>query len=199
MDKLSQHWKASANRDYLGSWDLQTGTSPNGKPVYGELTVTISDVKLDEKVVDMEKGGNAKKECSVIRFKENLKPMILNSTNKKAISTSTGSPVPKFWIGKQITIYVESGIYLPGTKRADNITTDGLRVRPYPYVPQKTYKCADCGAETDETTKVRTTKMFGKCLCKNCGNKAYAEQKVAQETATEQVTETVEDMADVPS
>ncbi len=193
--------KALKDPNFLGSHDLVIGEK-NEQPVYGELTLTIKSIE-EEEITDMEliktkkKNANGKqtKLAYVMHFEEpNVKPFVVKAaTVIKGIEKATGTKLVNRWVGKKITFYVETGV------KAFGDLHDALRVRPFAPVPPRTYKCADCGAETDETTKVRTTKMFGKCLCKNCGNKAYAEQKAAQETVTEHATETVEDMADVPS
>jgi len=86
------HWKKLHNPDYLGAWDFQPGE---------EKVLTIKLVGI-EKVSD----HNGKKEdCSVCRFTEDVKPMILNVTNSKMIAKLTGSPYIEDWNNVRIKVY----------------------------------------------------------------------------------------------
>lgn len=88
------HWKKQFNYNYLGSYSLVDGK---------DLVLTIKEFKKEE--VKDTKGK--KKECFVVRFHEpNIKPMILNKTNCKAVEKLYGSPFIEDWSGKKISIYV---------------------------------------------------------------------------------------------
>lgn len=174
--------------NFLGSHDLVKGVDGDN-PVYGEMTLTIADVTL-EKVNDMEliktgkrnADGNQTKEAWVLHFAEKVKPYIIKAACViAAVERATGTKVVNKWIGKKITFYVETGVYMPGTKKADNITTDALRVRPYPPVAAKLYVCADCGNDkVPENMAMRTEKAFGRILCKDCGVKACEQNTKAE-------------------
>lgn len=88
------HFKKLRNPNYIGSYELMTGGSPI------ELIVTIEKV-----VKEMVQNGDKKEEAMVCYLK-GQKPMIVNSTNAKAISSSVGSPYIEDWVGKKITLYV---------------------------------------------------------------------------------------------
>ena len=164
-------YKKIQDKNFLGSWDLITGCDTNGTASYGEIKATIKDVKQEEVIDLMKNNGNGKKKTVVIYFKENLKPMICNSTNLKAIEKATKTQFIEHWINKQMTIYVETGVYMPGTKKADNITTDALRIRPFAPTAAKTYTCIDCGCEVEEKIAVYAEKKLGVIVCGECGKK----------------------------
>lgn len=118
MDKTTQepakvtHWKKLTNPHYVGAHDLQPGQ---------ELTVTIESIKNE--VVKMFDGKELKEEqCIVATLKGAKKPMILNKTNCRIITSNTGSPYIEDWVGKSITIYAAK-------VRAFGQTTEALRVK----------------------------------------------------------------------
>ena len=88
-------------------------------------------------------GGKAEQQI-VISFKERtvngveVKPMILNATNRRTLKTLYGSDSAAALEGKQIIIYVETGVRDPRTGG----TTEGLRIRarrPSPAKMQNMY------------------------------------------------------------
>lgn len=90
---MQTHWKKLTNPDYLGSYDFASGE---------ERIVTVKKV-----VREMITGtGGKKEECTVCYFEENYKPMILNSTNAKAITKLAESPYIEEWQGKSFKIVV---------------------------------------------------------------------------------------------
>ena len=111
MNENKTHWKKLTNPDYLGAYSLMVGeTSP-------DLVVTISEVKRQLVV-----GADGKKEeCTVAHLKDQ-KPMILNSTNQKAITKALGTPFVEDWVGKRITLYVAK-------VKAFGEVVDALRVK----------------------------------------------------------------------
>ena len=94
------HWKQNFNYDYLGSYSLADGK---------EVVLTMAATKKE-----LVTGGDGKKkECFICYFKEKadwIKPMILNRTNCKTIEKMYGTPYIEEWAGKQITIYIQSGV-----------------------------------------------------------------------------------------
>lgn len=90
---MKTHWKKLTNPDYLGSYDFEPGE---------ERIVTVKKV-----VREMITGtGGKKEECTVCYFEEPFKPMILNSTNAKAITKLADSPYIEEWTGKSFKIVV---------------------------------------------------------------------------------------------
>lgn len=72
------HWQQSPNKNYLGHPDL-----PNGE----DLVLTIKSAKWED--VKNPK-SNTVENKRVIRWKENVKPMICNETNAATIVSVTG-------------------------------------------------------------------------------------------------------------
>lgn len=104
------HWKKLHNPDYLGAWSLDPGM---------DMILTIDSVKKEPVT-----GADGKKEdCTVARFKEDVKPMILNATNSKIIEKIYGTPYIEDWKGKPIQIYAAK-------IRAFGEEMDALRIRP---------------------------------------------------------------------
>lgn len=165
MEKLT-HWKKLTNPDYLGAYALEPGQ---------DLIATIKSV-ANEVVT----GSDGKKEtCLVMRFVEDIKPMILNATNSKTITKLLKTPYIEKWSGRKIQIYVEYGI------KAFGDIVDALRVRPFLPV-EKQLVCADCGKTiegygkmTAETVAKHTLSKYGKMLCSECATKASEAQSKA--------------------
>jgi hypothetical protein len=83
-----------------------------------ELNVTIKQVRRE-----IVTGADGKKEeCTVAHLNGDLKPMILNVTNQKAISKALGTPFVEDWAGKTITLYVAK-------VKAFGETVDALRIK----------------------------------------------------------------------
>jgi hypothetical protein len=89
------HWKKLNNPDYLGSYAFQPGE---------EKTVTIKAVKRE---MVFNPSNNGKEECTVAYFVEDVKPLILNTTNCKAIAKVWGTPYIEDWTGRKITLKVK--------------------------------------------------------------------------------------------
>ena len=162
------HWKKLQNPKYLGAYALEEGR---------DIILTILRIKQDEVI-----GPEGKKEiCSVCYFKENVKPMILNTTNSKTIAKLFGSNYVEDWIGKPIQIGVE-------TVRAYGDIVDALRVRPFhPQVGEIPTVCADCGASieaagklTPAETAAYTHKKYGRPLCARCATAEAEKRKEAE-------------------
>lgn len=168
MEEKLTHWKKLTNPDYLGAYALE----PNQ-----DLVVTIKSV-ANEVVV----GTDGKKEtCSVMRFVEDVKPMVLNATNSKTITKLLKTPYIEKWAGRKIQIYVEKGI------KAFGDIVDALRIRPYLPV-EKELKCADCGGKiealgkrTADVMAQYTLDKYGRMLCSECATKAYNEANECKE------------------
>ena len=110
MEHLT-HWKNQFNYDYLGAYSLSDGK---------DIVLTIKETKKE-----MVTGANGQKsECFVAYFHENVKPMILNKTNCKAIEKMYKTPNIEEWVDKQIQIGV-------ARINAFGETTDCLRVRAF--------------------------------------------------------------------
>lgn len=108
------HWKSQVNPDYLGSYAI---------PPNGSLVLTIKSVSKE--IVPNPAGE--KKECLVIHFTENVKPMVCNRTNGKNIQKALKTPYIEQWAGQKIELYSSK-------VKAFGEVTDAIRVRDYPVV-----------------------------------------------------------------
>lgn len=166
-EKLT-HWKKLTNPDYLGAYALEPGQ---------DLVVTIKSV-ANELVAS----ADGKKEtCMVMKFVENVKPMVLNATNSKTITKLFKTPYIEEWAGRKIQIYIQTGV------KAFGDVVDALRIRP--FLPlEKVLKCADCGAKiegneksTAEVIAKYTLNTYGRMLCNDCGKKEHEARQKASE------------------
>lgn len=156
------HWKRLINPDYLGAYSLDSGQ---------DMVLTIRSVKRE-----MITGtGGKQEECTVCRWEEEQKPMILNRTNCKTISKVCGSPYIEKWAGHRIQIYAT-------TTRMGGETVECLRIRD--KAPEEVkIPCEECGVMIAPAFKMSATqlaaytkKKYGKALCAECAQ-AKKEQK----------------------
>lgn len=152
------HWKKYNNPEFLGAYAIEPGQ---------DLVATV-DYARQEQFVGT---GGKKDEGLVIHFKErDIKPMICNATNAKAITKVCGSPYIEDWCGQRISLYVAE-------VSAFGETVDALRVRTYaPKV--ETAFCEDCGEEITAHGSYSVNKIvtmtrgkYGAALCWDCAMK----------------------------
>ena len=110
------HWKTYHNPDYIGAYAFQ----PDERKV-----VTIQSAKQESV---MGKNGKAE-DCLVVHFSENIKPLICNVTNSRAIEKVAGSGYIEDWKGVRIELYVT-------TVSAFGDQVEAVRVKQTPP-PQK--------------------------------------------------------------
>lgn len=135
MEELT-HWKKNFNPNYLGAYSFEKG----------EIKIlTIASVKLEQ--VLNAKGQS--EECTVAHFVQQEKPMILNRTNCKAITTAYATPYLEEWVGKDIEIYV-------ARVQAFKESVDALRVKPYVPRVKREKKVTPEEAEKRLTAKLAT-------------------------------------------
>lgn len=149
------HWKKLTNPDYMGAYSLEPGQ---------DIILTIDRVQVETVT-----GPDGKKEeCMVCHWKEQVKPMVLNSTNAKMIQKLLKSPYIEDWAGNRIQIGVEM-------VKAFGEVVDALRVRNHLPV---TVKCENCGKDivgahrmNGEQLAEYTRKKYGRALCPACATK----------------------------
>jgi hypothetical protein len=165
------HWKKLHNPDYLGAYALDPGK---------DIIVTIKSVQ-NEQVI----GPDGKKEeCTVARFMEQVKPMILNVTNSKIIEKMYATPYIEEWAGKKIQIYTAN-------IKAFGDMVEALRIRPTaPKIIELI--CDECkgpilahqGATADQIAK-HTANKYGVPLCAVCAPKRNVATENKEETLDE--------------
>lgn len=154
------NWKKLANKDYLGSWDIEQGS---------DLVLTIA--KIEQRQVKNPQGKD--EEVIVVEWRENYKPMILNVTNCKAIAKAYNSEYIEDWIGKAVSLFTTM-------VSAFGDTTEAIRIRPYaPRVEKKVELiCEECGQAIKgangmdaESVAAYTSKKYGKKICSECATR----------------------------
>lgn len=120
MEEKLTHIRKLQDNNYLGEWDLPADNE-------GKLIMTIKEVKNAEVI-----GANKVKQIKpLIYFKELPKPLILNATNRKAITAALQSPYIEHWIGKKIELYRLKSL------KAFGEILDAVRVKNTPPIVQK--------------------------------------------------------------
>lgn len=104
------HWKKTTNPNYLGAYAFDDGK---------DMIVQVKDIKME-----MVQNQQGREEKNVMYFEGNIKPLVLNSTNMKAIEKATGTAYLDEWVGKKLQLYVT---LVP----AFGTTTDAVRVREF--------------------------------------------------------------------
>lgn len=158
--------------EYLGAEDVDDGVEP---------ILTISG--LWNGMVTLQRGKEKK---DVLTFAEErvpgirqVRPLIVNSTNRKVLRKLYGDAKASTLVGKQIQLYIDHKVRDP----QDGGYTDGIRIRAHkprpsrPTVPPAP-PCADCGqAITPAMGKdagylaAYTAKHYGAPLCAECAQK----------------------------
>ena len=151
MEKLTA-WQSTRDVNFVGSYDLIVGVDDNNQPIYKDRIVTIDFVNAKEEVMDAQ--TNKKVEKTVAHFKDkDVKPMILNTTNKKGIETATGTIFLEKWAGKQVLLTVEQ-------VKAFGKVQPALRIKP---VPKRL--CDVCGRVISNDIYEASMKKYNKALC----------------------------------
>ena len=86
----------------------------------GDVTVTIERVEKHKNVVFED--NRTKPVLYALKFKGSDKRLVLNSTNRKAVTKMHGALVSS-WPGKKITLYVQHNI------KVGRETKSGIRIR----------------------------------------------------------------------
>ena len=152
------HYKQLRNLDYAGAYLLD----PNRDTV-----VTITKVEQRE-IYDPENPRN-KKLCLVAELKE-IKPMVVNSTNGKAITIALGTPYIEEWVGKKIALYIAK-------IRAFGDSVEALRVRP--VAPEPTVK-PELKEGTEQFNNAYQAVISGNYTLKEVEKKYILSDKVKQ-------------------
>ena len=176
--------------EYLGAEDIDDGVEP---------VLTISG--LWNGMVTLQRGKENK---DVLTFAEErvpgimqVRPMIVNSTNRKVLRKLYGDAKASTLTGKQIQLYIDHKVRDP----QDGGFTDGIRIRSFkPRVQQRqpVPPCTDCGnpiqpamGKPADWLAAYTTKNYGVPLCAECAQKrkeaaaAEPEEEHKESEATE--------------
>ena len=165
------HWKKLMDSsNYFGCYCFEDDK---------DIVLTIK--KVTRELVTGE--GGKQEECTVMYFKEDVKPLICNKTNCKAISKLFKTPYIEEWTGRRIQLYADRNV------RFGKDIVEGVRVRAFhPKVEDAVIKCSDCGNVivayenmSPEQLATYTSKKYGKALCAICAAKAKAESEKGED------------------
>lgn len=173
--------------EYLGADDLDSNVEP---------VLTIKNLYRGK--VTLSRGKEVK---NVLVFAEEkadgvigeVRPMILNSTNRQMLKKLYGQVTANALEGKKIQLYIEHGVRNP----SNGEMTDGIRIRDRKPAAdgakaKAAPKCSVCGKEitgagglSAEQIASGTKQKYGKAMCVECGQKLKAEMeaKAAAEEA----------------
>ena len=101
--------------DHLGVIDLE------------EMIESGSNLRFTIKEVRQEIGAKvagSKIDANICYFEENVKPLVLNSTNAKVLKNLTKSAYIENWKGLLIELYIDSSVKMKGE------VVGGVRIRP---------------------------------------------------------------------
>lgn len=182
--------------EYLGADDLDSKVEPvlTIKNLY-RGKVTLSRGKEVKNVLTFE-------EDSVPGIAGEVRPMIVNSTNRQTLKKLYGQVTANALEGKRIQLFIEHGVRNP----SNGELTDGIRIRDKKpsregAKPKAALKCSDCGKEitgsgnfTAELIASGSKQKYGKCLCMECAQKAKAAMEAAEAEAKKQ-EEPADDLA----
>ena len=185
--------------EYLGADDID----PNVEPI-----LTIKNIYRGK--VTLSRGKEVK---NVLTFVEEtatgvigeVRPMILNSTNRQVLKKLYGQVTANALEGKKIQLWIEHGVRNP----AKNELTDGIRIRDKKPVAGKTYKapkCTVCGNDivgisglSPEQVAKMTKDKYGKQMCSECAAKAKAEMEAVKTPTEVQIDEANSVMSGEPN
>lgn len=169
--------------EYLGAEDIDDDVEP---------ILTISG--LWNGMVTLQRGKEKK---DVLTFVEEsvpgirqVRPLIVNSTNRKILRKLYGDAKASTLVGKQIQLYIDHKVRDP----QDGGYTDGIRVRPHkprparPTAPPPVPPCSDCGqpitpamGKEPAWLATYTAKNYGVPLCAACAQKRKEKAEISEE------------------
>ena len=116
------------------------------------LDVTIR--AIDQADLAME--GEPPEMKYVLHFQENIKPMVLNTTNAQLIAAVLGSEETDDWIGKRVCLYDEKTVMYAGK------LVGGIRVRAANHAPKQAVAVsAPAVVATDKTRVWALNQLLG--------------------------------------
>lgn len=179
--------------EYLGAEDIEPGTEPvlTIKALYNGM-ITLARGKERHDVI-------AFVEETVPGSINQVRPLVVNSTNRKTLRKLYKATSAEALVGKKIQLYLEPNVRDPST--GDRV--DGIRIRPkVPSAPRtEPIKCEDCGKviqavggySAEDIARINKGR-YGRALCAECSKKLSEpktepkpqEQEEAKEPTTAQ-------------
>ena len=186
MKPLKGDEKLERDSEYMGADDIDQNTEP---------VLTIRNLYRGK--VTLSRGKEVKNVLTFVEDKvqgiNEVRPLIVNSTNRQTLKKLYGQVTANALEGKQIQLYIEHGVRNP----SNGELTDGIRIRDKKPTaggvkPKAAVKCAECGKEivgsgsfTAEQIATGSRQKYGKALCMVCAQKKKAEMEASAKKAAE--------------
>ena len=200
MKPLRGDEKLERDSEYMGADDIDQSVEP---------VLTIKNIYRGK--VTLSRGKEVK---NVLTFVEEnvpgiaeVRPLIVNSTNRQTLKKLYGQVTANALEGKQIQLYIEHGVRNP----SNGELTDGIRIRDKKPTAagakaKAAVKCADCGKEiagagnfSAEQIAVGSKQKYGKALCMECAQKAKAAMEAeVRATQVEAADKVLKDAQNIP-
>lgn len=181
------------NSEYMGAEDIEEGTEPilTIKALYN-ANITLARGKERHDVIVFE-------EEKVSGSITQVRPLVVNATNRKTLRKIYGNVTADNLVGKKIQLYLEKNVRDPST--GDRV--DGIRIRPkVPSAPRtEPFICEQCGQvvtafasySAEDIVRINKKRFGGHVICAACSTamqeKANIEQaEQAENIVTEQTT-----------
>lgn len=195
MKPLRGDEKLERDSEYMGADDIDQNTEP---------VLTIRNLYRGK--VTLSRGKEVKNVLTFVEDKvagiNEVRPLIVNSTNRQTLKKLYGQVTANALEGKQIQLYIEHGVRNP----SNGELTDGIRIRDKKPAaagakPKAAVKCAECGKEivgsgnfTAEQIASGSKQKYGKALCMVCAQGRKAALEAAEAEAKKQ-EEPADDLA----
>jgi len=116
------HFRKAYKSDHLGVPDLEE-FKENGS----NLIFTIKEVRFKTG----ERVAGTKGDFNIAYFAENIKPLVLNATNAKAIQKLTKSSFLEDWKNLRVQLLIDNNVKFKGE------VVEGVRISPNPVKPKE--------------------------------------------------------------
>jgi len=115
MSENKTHYRKVFKSDHLGAADLEEMTEEGKKLIF-----TFKEVKQEYGA----KVAGKTIDANIGYFNEEIKPLVLNSTNSKQMAKFAGSKFVEDWAGLTVELFIDASVKLKGE------VVGGVRIRP---------------------------------------------------------------------